>query len=239
MTDNPKSVGAEAVAGEIVGSNQAVPLPPLRVAINSAAIVKSGSSAVESLSALRNYLVAQHINFGRRALAVCAPHTDAGCTYVASNLALSCAQAGINTLLIDGNMRDPQIDQIFTPDRPVAGLCEFLKSEEDEPPFLAANIRPGLSVIYANSAGEAASDLLAGQRLKTLINESVRSFDLTIIDCPPSAHYGDARRIASLLRYAVVVARRDHSFAAHVKTLVNELKSDGVSVVGTFLNIID
>jgi hypothetical protein len=35
----------------------------------------------------------------------------------------------------------------------------------------------------------------------------------------------------------LVVARRDHSFAADIRTLVNELQSDRVKVVGTFLNV--
>lgn len=217
----------------------AVPVLPPRVAANVAGLVAPGSAAAESMSVLRNFLFNQHLQQGRRALAICAPTENTGCTFVAVNLALAMAHANVNTLLIDGNLRDPGVDSLLTPDRSVPGLAEFLTSPDDRAPFLLANARPNLSVIFAGRADGQASDLLARQKLKTLINESVRSFDFTIIDCPPAAQYGDARRVASVARHALIVARRDHSYSSDVKTLVGELKSDGVNIVGTFLNIVD
>lgn len=211
----------------------------LSVATNMKVMVTASSAAGESLAALRNFLMTQHMQNGRRAIAVCAPNAHSGCTFLTTNLAMAMAQAGVNTLLIDGNLRDPGVQQVFTTNYPVPGLAEFLADEDNEPPFVVSNARPNLSIIYAGGHSADSSDLLARQKLKLLINESVRSFDLTIVDCPPSALYGDARRLASLLRYALVVARRDHSYSADVKTLVKELQADGTNVVGTFLNILD
>ena len=212
---------------------------PLRVAAKMGSIVAPNTAAGESLSGLRNFLIAQHLQMGRRALAICAPHVGSGCTYLSTNLAMAMAQAGVNTLLIDGNLRDPGVADVLTPDREIPGLSDYLANDDDQSPFLVPDARPNLSIIYAGTRQSASSELLAKQKLKLLVNESVRSFDFTIVDCPPSAHFGDARRLASLVRYAMVVVRRDHSLAADIKTLVKELQSDGVNVVGTFLNILD
>ena len=217
----------------------AEPMLAPRVAANTSGIVPLNSPAAESISVLRNFLFNQHLNQGRRSLAVCAPTRDSGCTFITVNLALAMAQANVNTLLIDGNLREPGIDTLLTPDRPIGGLSEFLADADVCAPYLVANARPNLSIVYAGAQGGHSADLLARNKLKQLIHESVRSFDFTIVDCPPSAEFGDARRIASVLRYALVVARRDHSFSADVKTLVSELQNDGVKVVGTFLNILD
>lgn len=216
----------------------AAPIMPPRVAANVNGVIAPGTPAAESMSVLRNFLFNQHLQQGRRVLAVCAPTENTGCTFVSVNLALAMAQANVNTLLIDGNLRDPGVDEMLTPDRSVPGLAEFLAETGESAPFLLANARPNLSIIFAGRADGQASDLLARQKLKTLVNESVRSFDFTIIDCPPAAQYGDARRVASVARHALVVARRDHSYSSDIKTLVGELKSDGVSIVGTFLNIV-
>lgn len=241
--DNPEAIDsgkiAEAAAPATNNDTDIDIAAPLRVATNMQAIVAPNSAAGESLSALRNFLLSQHLHNGRRAIAVCAPNAGSGCTFLATNLALAMAQAGVNTLLIDGNLRDPGVQNVFTTPQPVAGLGDFLTAEDDQPPFLVSHARPNLSVIYAGQVRGDSSDLLARQKLKLLVNESVRSFDLTIVDCPPAALYGDARRIASLLRYALVVARRDHSYAADIKTLIKELQADGTNVVGTFLNILD
>jgi protein-tyrosine kinase len=237
--DNPEAIDSNAAAETAAPVREMEVAEALRVATNMNSIVAANSAAGESLSALRNFLMTQHMQNGRRAIALCAPNADTGCTFLATNLALAMAQAGVNTLLIDGNLRVPGVQDVFTPNQPVPGLGDFLASEDDQPPFLVTSARPNLSIIYAGSQNGDASDLLARQKLKLLINESVRSFDLTIVDCPPSAQYGDARRLASLMRYAIVVARRDHSFSADVKTLTKELQADGTNVVGIFLNILD
>ena len=212
---------------------------PLRVAINVDAVAAGGGSTSESIAALRNYIAGQHLHSGNRAIAICAPHLGTGCTYLATNLAMALAQSGVTTLLIDGNLRSPGIDQVFTPSQSVGGLSDFLAADGSDAPVLIPDARPNLSILFAGTARENCSELLAKKKLKLLINESVRSFDCVIIDCPPAANFGDARRIASLVRHALVVARRDHSYANDVKVLIRELRSDGVNVVGTFLNILD
>ena len=237
--DNPEVIHNSISDAPVAPAIEAEFAEALRVATNTQAIVSANSAAGESLSALRNFLMTQHMQNGRRAIAICAPNAESGCTFLATNLALAMAQAGVNTLLIDGNLRDPGVHDVFTTNQTVTGLGDFLAADDDQPPFLVAAARPNLSIIYAGTQNGDASDLLARQKLKLLINESVRSFDLTIVDCPPSALYGDARRLASLMRYALVVARRDHSYSADVKTLVKELQADGTNVVGTFLNILD
>lgn len=192
--------------------------------------------AGESVAALRNYLINQHIRDGRRALAVCAAKPDTGCTFVSMNLAVAMAQAGLNTLLIDGNLRAPGLTEIATPLHDVPGLRHYLEKPHEESPYVVGEAIPNLSILYAGGAAANAQELLSSARLKALFDDSVRTFDFTIVDCPPAAQYSDARRIASLLRHAVVVARRDHSLAHDLKALIGELKSDRVNVVGTVLN---
>jgi protein-tyrosine kinase len=237
--DNPEVIASGSAAEAVAPVIEVETADALRVATNLQAVVAANSAAGESLSGLRNFLMTQHMQNGRRAIAVCAPNAESGCTFLATNLALAMAQAGVNTLLIDGNLRDPGVQDVFTTNQPVPGLADFLAADDDQPPFLVSAARPNLSIIYAGNQNGDASDLLARQKLKLLINESVRSFDLTIVDCPPSALYGDARRLASLMRYALVVARRDHSYSVDIRTLVKELQADGTNVVGTFLNILD
>src|SRR3546814_263595 len=61
----------------------------------------SNSPEAEAIAALRTHLLAHHVRAGRRGLAVCSPSSKSGATFVAVNLAVSLARAGIRTLLID------------------------------------------------------------------------------------------------------------------------------------------
>ena len=98
------------------------------------------------------------------------------------------------------------------------------------------DVLPGLTVLFAGRASPDAQELLGGAGFKALVDACVRDYDITIIDTPPANMYADARRIASVMRYAMVVVQRDKSYVRDVRTLIDELTSDRVRVVGTYLN---
>jgi len=191
----------------------------------------------ESIGALRTHLLAQHLRDRRRSLAICAPSSGVGSTYIAVNLACAVALAGIKTLLIDANMRTPGVDAMITPTHRGPGLKQCLS---EHTPLLGDAIQddvlPNLSVLFAGGAVANAAELLAGANFKALIDTCIRDFDLTIIDTPPGNAGADARRIAAVARYALIVARRDVTFVSDVKLLSKEIEDDRGNVIGTFLN---
>ncbi|NJR77847.1 CpsD/CapB family tyrosine-protein kinase [Sphingomonas corticis] len=191
----------------------------------------------ESVRVLRTHLIAQHLRDGRRSLAVCAPAVGAGCSYIAANLAVGLAQTGVKTLLIDGNMRGPGLENYFRPSAGAPGLYDCLSRDDlAVREAIHEDVVPGLSLLFAGQAAPEAQELLGAAGFKALVDACVRDYDLTLIDTPPANSYADARRIASVMRYAMVVARRDKSYVRDVRTLIDELTSDRVRVVGTYLN---
>jgi protein-tyrosine kinase len=80
----------------------------------------------EAVRGLRTRIMAQHVREGRRALAVCAATVDAGCTFVAANLATALAQIGVKTALVDADLRTPAIARMFGLDENRAGLGDYL-----------------------------------------------------------------------------------------------------------------
>ena len=196
----------------------------------------SADAISESISALRVHLDAQHLRNRRRGLAVCGPAEGAGASFVAANLAVSMARAGVKTLLIDADLRKPTIHRYIRPSHEVPGLKQALQS--DSLPFseIIHPVLPSLSVIFSGGKANDAAQLLASDRLEDLFRLCVRDYDLTIVDTAPANKYADGRLVASLIRYAMIVVRRDHSFVADLKTVVAEMESDSVQVIGNFLN---
>ncbi|MEY4240288.1 MAG: hypothetical protein RL339_2889 [Pseudomonadota bacterium] len=197
---------------------------------------RPGSIQAESFRALRSNLLSQHVSRGRRALAITSPTPEAGCSFVAANLAFVMAQAGVNTLLIDGNLREPSAQQFISSELYGPGLGECLA--DDTLPLASAirRVQPSLSVLYAGNAGIAAADRLGSSVFRNLIAQCLRDFDLTIVDTPPSSLSADARRIAAVAHYALVVTRRDRTFVKDVRVLLDELAADGAEAIGTYLN---
>ena len=196
------------------------------------------SVQTEAIAALRNNLLNQHIGDGRRSLAVCSAVAGTGASFLTANLAVALAQAGVRTLLIDGNLRDPSLSDYFKPSQAQPGLADYLADPNVvNDGLIQSEVLPNLSLIFAGEADGKAQELLASQNLKALVDNCVRNYDLVLVDTPPASTSSDARRLASVLRYALIVAMRDNSYVSDIRTLAGELQSDRVKVVGTFLNV--
>jgi capsular exopolysaccharide synthesis family protein len=190
----------------------------------------------EAVRSLQTHIMAQHVALGRRALAVCAPTIDSGCTFIAANLAVAFSQVGLKTLLIDGDMRGVGIETVIAPRDSGIGLRQYLTSPD---PDLVANIEsnvlPNLSLLHSGGPVNNALELLGDDRFETLIAACMRDFDLTIIDTPPANVGADALRIGAVAGYGLVVARRNRTFVNDIKTLQAEMAADGMRLIGSVL----
>lgn len=195
------------------------------------------SLRAEAMRLLRAQIIAQHINVGRRGIAMAAPVEGVGCTYMASNLAVALSQVGVKTLIVDCNMRSPRVDQVFGLDPNAAGLSSFLSVQVARPErVVQANVLPNLSVITAGPPVLLPQELLSSNRFRDGVNTLLREFDLVLFDTPPANSSADALTVGGVVGYALIVARRDHSYFRDVTTLVTQLKSTRCTVIGSVLN---
>jgi protein-tyrosine kinase len=195
------------------------------------------SRGAEAIRALRTHVLTQHVQAGRRALAVCGPSLDVGCTFVAANLAVALAQVGIKTLLVDADLRAPMIDQIIRPKQVAPGLSACLAAPSGHvDDFIDNAVFPNLSVFYAGSPASNAQELLAREWFEEVMNHCLREYEITIVDTPPANTCADVRRISNLAGYGMVVARKNRSMVGDVRTLVEQLLDDHVRVIGTVMN---
>jgi len=194
------------------------------------------SRAAEAIRSLRTHIIARHLESGRRALAVCAASANAGCTFVAVNLAVALSQSGANTLLIDADLRSPGIDRIFRRPATAEGLQQYLgTSALPLSDFIEEDVLPRLSVLFAGGSAANPQELLANHRFSDLIDFCLRDFDATVIDTPPANTSSDVSRICSVVSHCLIVARRNRSFVNDVKLLADQLKADRAQLVGTVL----
>ncbi|MDB5582020.1 MAG: epsG [Bradyrhizobium sp.] len=200
-------------------------------------LTEARPAEAEAIRTMRTHIMARHLDDGRRGLAMCAASKGAGCSFMAVNLAVSLAQIGIKTLLIDGDLRAPGVEQFIRPTVATAGLKQCLTSPELHPhDQIHSEVLPDLSVLFAGGVTDHAQELLGSEGFKTLIDRCLRDFEFTIIDTPPTNRCADARRISVVVGYSVVVAKRNVSFLNDIASLASQLQEDGARVVGTVLN---
>lgn len=191
----------------------------------------------EAIRTIRTHVTARHLHGGRRGLAMCAAAGGSGCTFTSVNLAVALSQIGVSTLLIDADLRTPSVEEFIRPNAPATGLRQMIAAgEHDLYAGIHAEILPNLSVLFSGGRAESPQELLGSEEFKDIIEQCLRDFSFTIVDCPPAKRYADARRISSLVGYGIIVARRDNTFVNDVSALAAQMQEDGVQVVGTVLN---
>lgn len=225
------SLRAVPETSEAVASDPAVTVSPDVVMLSD-----PGGPTAEAFRHLRTRIIAQHLERGRRVLAVCSPSQDCGCSFVAANLAVACAQADIRVLLVNADMRGNGGDAYFG-GIPSGGLIDYLASSTMRPDEVTeAEIVPNLWFTPRGGVASDAQELLSTHRFESFVNVSMRQFDLLIIDTPPANQFADAQRIAAVAGYAILIGRKNKTYTHDLGELSRQLTSDGVSLVGTVLN---
>ncbi|MEO7520840.1 MAG: polysaccharide biosynthesis tyrosine autokinase, partial [Gemmatimonas sp.] len=169
-------------------------------------------------------------------LTVTSPGPNDGKSLISSNLALSFAEAGSRTLLIDGDIRRGELAKTFgTPARP--GLVEYLDGTALIAEVLhPAATHPNLTMMPAGARRRRAPELLATPRLNQLFNQMANEYDVVIVDSPPLGAGFDAYALATATRNLALVMRvglTDRKMAAAKLSVVDTLP---VRMLGAILN---
>lgn len=205
--------------------------------IESVMISDPRSIEAEAIGGLRTRIIAQHLREGRRSLAVCAPSANSGCTFVALNLAVAMAQAGVRTALVDANLRDPMIADLCGLPLDLPGLADYLAQDQIRLTDIVDNeLMPNLAVIGAGNPSENPQELLSGNRFRGLVDQLLREFDLTIFDTPPANVCTDGQRVATIAGYSLIVSRKHKTYVGDVRALAKQLRADKSVVAGAVLN---
>jgi protein-tyrosine kinase len=193
------------------------------------------NARTEAFRGLRTHIMARHVGEGRRSIVVCGPTPAVGCTFVAANLAVALSQIGVNTLLIDANLREPALDKIFRPSAPVTGLQQCLSDDDGFAQHIQPELLSNLSVMFAGGASANPQELLASERFASLMSFCLREFDMTVVDTPAANSCSDAHRVSTVAGYSLIVARKDKTLVSDIRVLADQLENDFGRVIGTVL----
>jgi capsular exopolysaccharide synthesis family protein len=111
---------------------------------------------------------------------------EEGKSLIAANLALNQSRSKIlNTVLIDGDLRRPELGRRFGFNRNLAGLSEVLRGERQLSEVVYKLEGSGLRFLPAGVTPENPIELMQSGRLQQLLEQLEASFDWIIIDTPP------------------------------------------------------
>jgi chain length determinant protein tyrosine kinase EpsG len=188
----------------------------------------------EAFRALRDELMEVLPGEEHRALAVVSPGAGDGKTYVAANLAVSFAQLGARTALMDADMRRPRQHRLFGVDCTV-GLSTALAGRSDRFVVQPVAELPGLYLLPAGPVPPNPLELLQSSAFQSLIEDMLERFDRVVLDTPAAERGADGRIIAGA-GAALVIARKHQSSIAALQKLVASLSRRPVKIAGVLMN---
>ncbi len=146
----------------------------------------------EAFRALRTSLVSRYPAEGTKIMLVTSAQPLEGKTTTAANIGMALAYGGARVLLIDADMRRPGLHRPLrlTNER---GLSQVLIGQARVRDVIQRTVDPNLLAITAGRTPPNPSELLASERMKTLLtNLSHGPFDWIVIDTPPVLAVTDA-----------------------------------------------
>lgn len=189
---------------------------------------------VESFRTLRMHVL--HSGPGQRVtLAVTSAAPGDGKSLISANLALSFAEAGLKTVLIDGDTRRGSLHRMHGL-KAARGLTEYLAGTIDETQAVRATAQPNLSLVSCGARHPRSPELLATPRLKHLVERLSESFDVVIFDTPPLAAGIDGYAISAAAGRVLMVLRMGQTNRRLASAKLSTLDRLPVDVLGAVLN---
>lgn len=190
----------------------------------------------ESVNSARTMLLHTAKTQNMQVLMVTSAMQGEGKTSLASQLATSMATAGLRTLILDCDLRNPSMHKLF--DAPLTpGCSEILCQEIDVSDAVQPTSVPNLWLIPAGQCSNRVISALAqGHPLETLFNRLRGQFDFVVVDSCPVLPVADSLLVGQHVDGVVISILQDISQLPKVMTVAEKLNQLNIPLLGAVVN---
>ncbi|HEY7133637.1 MAG TPA: CpsD/CapB family tyrosine-protein kinase [Acidimicrobiia bacterium] len=198
--------------------------------------VPKGSPAetVEAIRTLRTNLMFLAGAGRPRTVAVVSASPGAGKTSVAVQVAESAAALDEQVVLIDADLRKPEVHERTGVDR-APGLTSVLQGADIATALRRSRSGSWLRVLPSGAPVSDPSGVLGARAFRQVL-ENLRSMRLVVVDTPPAELFADAIAIASQCDATVYVLDMKTSRKRAVRASIEALRRGGANIVGVVVN---
>ena len=221
--------------------------------------ISSASEAYRSIRTNIQYSVPDEI---MQTVLVSSSGVSEGKSTTAANLAIVMAQAGLKTLLVDGDLRRPRIHRLFGLSLS-NGLVEVLSDDNKYDPGAWLTSVPNLSVLTAGNPMPRSdnhepgppstsnkierrralilnpSELLSSQQMGDMLVTFRRDYEIIIIDTPPVLVATDAAVLSAQCDATIIVAKAGETREDELELAIEQVEDVGGFIPGILLNGFD
>jgi protein-tyrosine kinase len=189
----------------------------------------------EAIRSLRTELLMR--TNGRRGAGVFAmvsPGSGEGRSQVSAELAISFAQLGSRTLLVDADLRRPRQHVLFSADNSI-GLAQALVDSKQHRIYGINGVQH-MTLMTSGTLPPNPLELLSGNGFDRLVGDWRRNYEFVVIDTPPAAQFSDGFAVASVAGSVVILGRTNSTSYNAMTELRRKLDTTNAFVVGAVMS---
>ncbi len=196
-------------------------------------VLDPAETASEAYRTLRTRFMYAAISMPPKVVLITSPGPAEGKSTVCANLGVVLAEAGKETLIIDGDLRKPDVHRVFDVPNHL-GWVNVMSDERDLSEVWAEPV-PGLKVAPVGPMPPNPAKLLSSARFAQFLDETRQLFDHVLIDSPPTGSVSDPTIIAAQADAVVVVFDSQVTRKVSLRRAVRGLEAVGANVLGTVM----
>ena len=196
------------------------------------------SPVAEAYRSLRTNLAFARAHEALKTIVLTSPGPADGKSTTVANLAITFAQQGQRTLLIDADLRRAVLDKLFgAPREP--GLTDVLVGRAPLMQVVNETAITNLHVLGSGPFPPNPSELLGSQAMRDVLRDAREEFDIVLLDSPPLLAVTDAAVLSTMVDGAILVVRMGSTPRTSVRRAISQLQTVHGRLVGTVLNDVD
>ncbi len=196
------------------------------------------SGIAEAARAIRTNILFMSPDRPYRTLLVTSAGPAEGKTTVACCIAITMAQAGRRTVLLDCDMRRPRLHKVFGCPKDT-GITTALISEPSIENLAVPTLVPNLSVITTGPLPPNPAEIFHSEAFAQLLAKLRDRYECVVIDSPPVVPVTDAAILSAAVDGTILIVRAFHTTKDLARRAARALRDVGGHVVGTVLNAVD
>ena len=192
----------------------------------------------EAYRSLRTSMIYSSVDKEVKSILVSSSGPGEGKTTTVANLAITYANLGKKTLLIDADLRRPVIDKVFNLNRE-PGITNYLVgSEKNFDSLVQKSTVDNLYIVTSGIIPPNPSELLGSNKMSKLVSKLENEWDMVLFDSPPLVAVTDATMISKEIDQIVMVVKAGHTDNKAFEHTVNNLQNIDAPLGGIILNAV-
>jgi succinoglycan biosynthesis transport protein ExoP len=194
------------------------------------------SPIVESYRMIRSRIDFKMGDSSKKAIVVISPMPGEGKSITAANLAIVTAQAGLNTILVDADLRRPSVHQIFGVDNEI-GMTDLLRSQKVKVnDCLKKTYVDNLQIITSGKQIPDTTERLATKRLAEIVTELKKVSDVVFFDSAPAMLVADTALLSKQVDGVILLIQAGKSKRRWIQQTIWDMEKAKANLMGCIVN---